>query len=265
MEKDIPLKTTLEVHEIRKAGRIAAEVLAVLPKIIRKGVTTAGINSFCEGELTRRSAKSALFGYRGFPKSVCTAVNHVAAHGIPDNRPLEEGDIITVDLTVEYGGWHGDAAWTYAVGNLGPDAKRLIKAAWQATSAGCRAARAGGRFGDIGEAIQEAALRYGCCVLENYVGHGIGRKLHEEPMVLNSGERDTGRPIVPGLVFTVEPILTLGPGEVKILDDGWTVVAESGGLCAQFEHTLAVFGSRTEVLTFLNNKQPWDYTAPPVT
>lgn len=263
MEKYIPLKTSLEVGRIRKTCAVVASVLDTLREVIKPGISTADINSFCEKELVRRGAESSIRGYRGFPKSVCTSVNHVAAHGIPGDLVLREGDIVTVDLTAVMEGWHGDAAWTYAVGRIGPDARRVVKAAWRATGEGCRAALAGGRFGDIGAAIIQEAERYGCRVLENYVGHGIGRDLHEEPMVLNSGEPDTGRPIVPGLVFTVEPILTLGDGEVKTLGDGWTVVARGAGLCAQFEHTLAVFGNRTDVLTFFPGKNPWDYEYPP--
>jgi len=263
MEKYIPMKTSLEVNGIRKASLIAAGVLSSLPNILKSGITAADINRYCEEELKKKGAKSSLRGYRGFPKSICTSVNHVAAHGIPDHRQLNDGDIITVDLTVEYNGWHGDAAWTYAVGRIGSDARRLIKAAWQATAEGCRAAMAGSRFGDIGEAIQRTAERFGCRVLESFVGHGIGRHMHEEPMVLNSGERDTGRPIAPGLVFTIEPILTIGRGEVKTLEDGWTVVEGDGSLCAQFEHTVAIFSRRTEVLTFLNEKPPWEFETPP--
>ena len=263
MEKYVPLKTSLEVGGIRKPCGIIHEILASLTEVVKEGTTTEEISSFCEKAYETRGARSALIGYRGFPGRICTAVNHIAAHGIPDSQVLSDGDIVTVDITLEYRGWHGDAAWTYAVGRPGPDARRLLKAAWQATARGCRAARAGGRFGDIGAVIQKTAERFGCTVLDNFVGHGIGRDVHEEPMVLNSGESDTGRPVVPGLVFTVEPILTLGLGKVKTLADGWTVVEDGGGLCAQFEHTVAVFGDRTDILTFPGERKPWDFEFPP--
>ncbi|MBN2049345.1 MAG: type I methionyl aminopeptidase [Spirochaetales bacterium] len=263
MEPYIPLKTSLEVKGIQRTCINVAGILHSLAFFIRAGITTRDINRYCIEEYKKRGLVSSFLGFKGFPESICTSVNHVAAHGIPDNRVLMEGDILTVDLTAQLEGWHGDAAWTYRVGNLGPDARRVIKAAWHATSEGCRAAKAGGRFGDIGEAIQTAVARYGCQVLENFVGHGIGRSFHEEPMVLNKGEKGTGRPLVPGLVFTIEPIVTLGDVTVKTLEDGWTVVVEGGGLCAQYEHTLALGGSETRILTFPGGQAPWDYKTPP--
>lgn len=193
---------------------------------------------------------AAMKGYRGYPAAICASVNNVAAHGIPGSYELRRGDIVSVDISARIEGWHGDGAWTYVVGEASPDSRRLLKAAWQATMEGIRAARAGSRLGDVGAAIHSAAQRYGCSILDKFVGHGIGVDLHEEPMVLNFGRRGTGPPIVPGMVITIEPIVCLGRPEAHVLGDGWSIVTDDSSPCAQFEHTIAVFSDRTEVLTF---------------
>jgi methionyl aminopeptidase len=254
LEKPIPLKTSLEVSYIRRACRLAETTLRALEPLLRPGIRTLDINRFCEKAIHSRGGR-ALKGYQGFPASVCTSVNQVACHGLPSSYVLQEGDLITVDISTELDGWCGDAAWTYRLGRGDSDARRLVKAAWQATLAGIAAARAGNRLGDVGWAIGRIAARYGCGVFENFAGHGIGQAIHEEPLVLPLGEPDTGRPIVPGMVFTVEPILTLGAPRSKVLGDGWSMVSEDGSLCAQFEHTLAVFSRRTEVLTLPAGEQ----------
>ena len=250
MEREISLKTSIDVGRIRRAGKVAEECLRFLKTRIRPGITTAQLDRLAESFLKEKGAVPALKGYRGFPGCLCASVNNVAAHGIPGEAALEEGDSVSLDITVNVSGWHGDAAWAYIVGRGGPDARRLVMAAWKTCLAGIRAARAGGRIGDIGEAIQQTARMHGCSVIEDYVGHGIGRAMHEDPMILNFGERNTGMRIVPGMVFTVEPILTLGGSEVRVTEDGWNLVTRDGSLSAQFEHTVAVFKDRTEVLTF---------------
>jgi len=189
-------------------------------------------------------------GYKGYPASICTSVNNVAAHGVPGSYELQPGDLISVDISAQIEGWHGDGAWTYVVGEALPDSRRLLKAAWQATMSGIEAAKAGARLGDVGAAIEESARRYGCSVLDKFVGHGIGLGMHEEPMVLNFGKRGTGQPIVPGMVLTIEPIVCLGIPEAHVLGDGWSIVTDDNSLCAQYEHTVAVFSDKTEVLTF---------------
>jgi methionyl aminopeptidase len=250
VEREINLKTSIDVGRIRRAGRVAEECLRFLKGHVRPGVSTAELDRLADGFLREKGATPALRGYRGFPGCICTSVNNVAAHGIPTDYRLEEGDNVSLDITVSVAGWHGDSAWTYIVGSGSPDTRRLIKAAWSTCLAGIRASKAGGRIGDIGSAIQETARKHGCSVIEDYVGHGIGRAMHEDPMVLNFGEQDTGMKIVPGMVFTVEPILTLGGPEVHVSTDGWTLATKDGSLSAQFEHTVAVFRDRTEVLTF---------------
>jgi methionyl aminopeptidase len=249
MQEGINLKTSVDVARIRRACRIAEKCLRFLGSKVKPGVSPQQLDRLAGEFLLTAGAVPALKGYRGFPSNICACVNNVAAHGIPGASPLEEGDVLTLDITACVDGWHGDAAWTFLVGRAGPDARRLQKAAWAATLAGIAAARAGGRLGDVGEAVQETARRHGCTVIEDYVGHGIGRAMHEDPMVPNFGQRDTGARIVPGMVFTVEPMLNLGAGAAHVSSDGWTLVTSDGSLSAQFEHTVAVFRDYTEVLT----------------
>jgi len=250
MDEGINLKTSVDVARIRGACRAAEKCLRFLGGKIRPGVSTLQLDRLAGEFLLKNGALAALKGYKGFPGNICASVNNVAAHGIPSAVPLEEGDVLSLDITASVNGWHGDAAWTFLVGNAGPDAHRLQKAAWAATVAGIRVAQAGGRLGDIGEAVQEAAHRRGCSVIEDYVGHGIGRAMHEDPMVPNFGQRDTGTRIVPGMVFTIEPMVNLGGQAARVSSDGWTLVTSDGSLSAQFEHTVAVFRDYTEVLTF---------------
>jgi methionyl aminopeptidase len=250
VEREISLKTSVDVAYIRRACRVAERCLRFLKDHVKAGVSTLDLDSLAEGFLRDAGALPVLRGYKGFPGCICTSVNNVAAHGVPTRRPLDPGDIISIDITVSVAGWHGDSAWTFIVGEGSPDARRLLKAAWSACMAGVKAARAGSRIGDVGNAVQEAARRYGCAVIEDYVGHGIGRAMHEDPMVLNFGQQDTGIRIVPGMVFTVEPILNIGGPGVLAAPDGWTLATADGSLSAQFEHTVAVFRDYTEVLTY---------------
>jgi methionyl aminopeptidase len=264
-ERTIELKTSIDIARIRRTGRAVYQVLRTLRHSIRPGVTTAELAAEVGSLLERLSVRGALRGYRGYPDHACVSVNHVAVHGVPGDYTLEDGDILTVDLTAEKDGWYADAAWTYTVGPGSPDARRLVRATWAASIAGIRAAVAGARFGDVGEAIEAVAARYGCTVLDRFVGHGIGRSIHEDPIVLHTGECGTGAPIVPGMVFTIEPILSLGGSEVFPLDDGWSMVSNDHSLCAQFEHTVAVFGSRTEILTWNGEPEELDGDYPPYT
>lgn len=263
MEKEIPLKTSIEISRIRKACRLVETLFIELKTELRPGLTTAEVAKVCEELLHRGGGESALAGYRGYPASVCISVNNVAAHGVPGSYLLREGDLVSVDVTVKMEGWHGDGAWTYLLGKGTADTRRLVRAAWQATMAGIKAANAGGRLGDIGAAIEGSARRYGCSVLDKFVGHGIGHQMHEEPMVLNFGTAGTGQPIVPGMVFTIEPILCLGAPEVRTLDDGWSIVTADSSLCAQFEQTVAITSSRTEILTLGSTPRATELNLPP--
>jgi methionyl aminopeptidase len=250
MDTEISLKTSVDVARVRRACRLAEKCLRYLAPCVRQGISTAELDRLAGRFIEENGAESALRGYRGFPGHICTSVNNVAAHGIPTARELEKGDVLTVDITTRVNGWHGDAAWTFIIGEGGPDSRRLVKAAWSACRAGIDAAVAGNRIGDVGTAIQDAARRFGCSVIEDYVGHGIGRVMHEDPMVPNIGAPDTGVKIVPGMVFTIEPMLTLGGRDVHVSSDGWTIATVDGSLSAQFEQTVAVFRDYTEVLTF---------------
>lgn len=250
MDAEISLKTSVDVARVRRACRLAEKCLRYLAPCVRPGISTAELDRLAGRYLEENGAESALRGYRGFPGFICTSVNNVAAHGIPSNRELESGDVLSIDITTKVNGWHGDAAWTFLLGEATPDGRRLLKAAWSASLAGIRAAVAGSRIGDVGAAIQETARRFGCSVIEDYVGHGIGKVMHEDPMVPNIGAPDTGLRIVPGMVFTIEPMLNLGGSGVHVSNDGWTLVTTDGSLSAQFEQTVAVFRDYTEVLTF---------------
>jgi methionyl aminopeptidase len=256
MDAEINLKTSVDVARVRRACRLAEKCLRYLAPCVRQGISTVELDRLAGRFMEENGAESALRGYRGFPGNICTSVNNVAAHGIPTNRDLEKGDILTIDITTRVNGWHGDAAWTFIIGEGSPDCRRLVKAAWCACQAGIDAAVAGNRIGDVGTAIQEAARRYGCSVIEDYVGHGIGRVMHEDPMVPNIGAPDTGLKIVPGMVFTVEPMLTLGGRDVHVSSDGWTIATVDGSFSAQFEQTVAVFRDYTEVLTFSRGDLP---------
>jgi methionyl aminopeptidase len=250
VDAEVSLKTSIDVARIRRACRVAEGCLRSLAEYLVPGVTTEALDVLAARFLASRKAAPALRGYRGFPSCICTSVNNVAAHGIPSNRALENGDLVSLDITVSVDGWFGDAAWSFLVGTGSADSRRLLRAAWKASLLGVKAARAGNHIGDIGAAIQRAAREHGCSVIEDYVGHGIGRAMHEDPMVLNFGTVATGMKIVPGMVFTVEPMLNLGGREVHVSSDGWTLVTSDGSLSAQFEHTVAVFRDYTEVLTF---------------
>ena len=249
MIKDIPLKTSLDVLRIKKPSKIVGELLRELSSVIKPGITTGEIDSFACSFITKKKGTSALKGYKGFPGNICISVNNVAAHGIAGDYMLCEGDILTVDSTVEVDGWYGDGAWTYIAGESNSETRRLLKGAWKSFLAGISAAVPGNRLGDIGYAVNSTAKRYGCRVLEDFAGHGIGRDIHEEPVVLNYGDRGCGLPVVPGMVITIEPILTLGKCDVVFLDDNWSIVTRDSSLTAQFECTIAVFSDRTEILT----------------
>lgn len=250
----ITLKTSIDIARIRRSCRIVEKTFGYLKDYIRPGLTTLGLNSLAERFILDQGGIPALKGYKGFPAAICASVNNVIAHGKPDNYKLEDGDILTVDITVEVGGWFGDGAWTYFVGERNPDTERLVKAAWQANLKGILEAKAGNFTGDIGSKIKKTAAQFGCSIAEDCAGHGIGQSIHEDPIIPNIGEKRTGIRIVPGMVFTVEPMLSLGDSSITRMNDGWTLVTDDNSLSAQFEHTVAVFRDYTEVLTFSSGK-----------
>ncbi len=242
-------KTSVDILRLAKPAQLLAKLFRGLPSVIRPGITTKQIESFCVSFLERNNAEIAQQGYRGFPGAVCTSVNNVAAHGIPTDQALEVGDILTVDVSAGVQDWKGDAAWTYVVSKETADQRRLLRAAWRATLAGVAMCRPGRRIGDVGFAISQAAKQLGCNVVTEFSGHGIGRSLHEAPTIPATGQAGTGEQIVAGMVLNIEPVVTLGSGKVQLLGDGWSYVTDDGSLAAQFEHTVAVHHERNEVLT----------------
>jgi len=234
---------------MRRAGRLAAATLDMIAPHVRPGVSTAELDRLCHDFITAHGAVPAPLGYRGFPKSICTSVNHVVCHGIPGERRLEEGDIINIDVTVIRDGWHGDTSRMFAAGEPSRAAKRLMDVTYEAMWRGIRAIRPGARLGDVGFAIQSYVERHRFSVVRDFCGHGLGRNFHEAPNILHFGRPGEGITLREGMFFTVEPMVNAGRPEVKILDDGWTAVTRDRRLSAQFEHCVGVTATGVEVFT----------------
>jgi len=247
----IIIKTSWELARMREAGRIVAEVLAHLGEKVRPGLATAQLDGWAEELVARGGAIPSFKGYRGFSASLCVSVNEEVVHGIPGPRALEEGDIVSLDLGVIHRGYQGDAAVTLGVGEISPEAKGLVAAAEGALWAAISKARPGLHLGDISWAIQEHAESQGYSVVRQYVGHGIGREMHEEPQVPNFGEPGKGPLLKPGMTLAIETMVNAGGYLTRVLDDGWTVVTDDGKLSAHFEHTVAITEGEPEVLTAL--------------
>ncbi len=246
----IEIKSPREVDDLRVACQMAAETLLLVGEKLRAGMTTDDINDIVHEETMKRGAYPAPLKYRGFPKSVCTSVNDVVCHGIPGKEILRDGDIVNVDVTTLYKGFYGDTSATFYVGTPSPEARHVTEVARKALELGIAEVREGARFGDIGAAIQEYAEAQGCSVVRDFVGHGIGRKFHEDPQVKHYGKRGTGERMKAGVTFTIEPMVNLGRFEVKVdTKDKWTARTIDGKLSAQFEHTLVVTKDGCELLT----------------
>ncbi|HKJ17940.1 MAG TPA: type I methionyl aminopeptidase [Xanthomonadales bacterium] len=248
----IVIKTQEDIDEMRVAGQLAAEVLRMIKPHVQSGVTTGELDDICHRFITEeQDAIPAPLNYRGFPKSICTSVNHVICHGIPGEKVLKDGDIINIDITVIKDGWHGDTSKMFHVGKPTIRGKRICDIAYESMVRGIRMVKPGIYLGDIGHAIQVYAQGEGCSVVREYCGHGIGRVFHEEPQVLHYGKPGQGELLVPGMVFTIEPMINLGKRETKLLPDGWTVITRDRSLSAQWEHTIAVTEDGYDVLTRL--------------
>jgi len=245
----INIKTAQEIEAMRPACQHAADTLLMIEPYIKPGITTDEINDRVHEFTIAAGAIPAPLNYHGFPKSVCTSVNHVVCHGIPGDKKLQDGDIINVDVTSIIDGWFGDTSKTFFVGNVGIKARKITEIANTALQTGIDSVRPGVRLGDIGHAIQTYVESKNCSVVRDYCGHGIGKNFHEEPQVLHFGRPGSGIEIKEGMVFTIEPMVNLGRFAVKVLGDGWTVVTRDKTLSAQFEHTLAVTSDGVEVLT----------------
>ncbi|MBI2379972.1 MAG: type I methionyl aminopeptidase [Gammaproteobacteria bacterium] len=246
----ITLKTPDELEKMRVAGRLAAEVLEMIEPHVVKGVTTDELNRLCHDYMVNvQQAVPAPLNYHGFPKSICTSVNHVVCHGIPADKALKDGDIINIDITVIKDGFHGDTSKMFYVGKPSILAERLTRVTQECLYLGIKMVKPGMRLGDIGHAIQSHAEKHGFSVVREYCGHGIGRIFHEDPQVLHYGRPGTGEVLKEGMCFTIEPMINAGKREVKLMPDGWTVLTKDRSLSAQWEHTLAVTADGVEVLT----------------
>ena len=252
MARTVFLRGREEIDAIREAATLVAQTLAMLGREVRPGVTTEHLDRIAEAFILERGGRPAFKGYRGFPASICPSVNDEVVHGIPGPRRLAEGDIVGVDVGVEMGGYYGDAAATFAVGQVSDEASRLLAVTREALMRGVAQAKAGNRVGDISHAIQSYVEANGFSVVRTLVGHGIGRHMHEEPQVPNYGTPDRGPRLMAGQVLAIEPMVNAGAPEVVTQPDGWTVVTKDGSLSAHFEHTVAVGADGPEVLSTLN-------------
>ena len=255
----ITIHTTADFAGMRAAGQLAAETLDLITPHVRPGVTTAALDTICHDFILSRGAVPAPLNYRGFPKSICTSINHVVCHGIPGDRRLIEGDVLNIDVTVILDGWHGDSSRMYAAGQPTTRASRLMDVTYESLMRGIAAVKPGATMGDIGHAIQAYVEANRFSVVRDFCGHGIGRRFHEAPNVLHFGRPREGAVLKPGMFFTIEPMVNAGRPEVKVLDDGWTAVTRDRSLSAQFEHMVGVTEDGVEVFTH----SPSGLTKPP--
>jgi len=248
------LKSSWEIDLIRKSGRIVAEALARLTKLVEPGITTLDLDRLAEEYILKRGAKPAFKGYRGYPYSLCASVNEQVVHALPSERTLKEGDIVSLDLGSIVDGYYGDAAVTVPVGQVSEEANRLIDVTQESLQRAIEAARPGNRLSDVSYAVQAAVEAEGFSVVRLFVGHGIGRSLHEEPQIPNFGPPGHGPVLKTGMVLAIEPMVNAGSPDVMILEDRWTAVTCDGSLSAHFEHTVALTENGTEVLTSLDGR-----------
>ncbi len=250
------IKTPEEIEKMRVSGRLAAEVLEMIAPYVQPGVTTEELDRRCHDYIVNvQHAIPAPLNYRGFPKSICTSVNHQVCHGIPGNKKLKSGDIINIDITTIKDGFHGDTSKMFFVGESSVLARRLTKVTYEALWLGINQVKPGAHLGDIGHIIQQYAESHNYSVVHEYCGHGIGRGFHEDPQVLHYGTPGTGIKLVPGMCFTIEPMINAGKRQVKMLPDGWTVVTKDRSLSAQWEHTILVTEEGYEVLTLRDEER----------
>jgi methionyl aminopeptidase len=249
---------------MRKAGRLTAEALDMLVPYVKPGATTEFLDNLVFDFAVAHNAYPAPLDYRGYRKSICTSINHVVCHGIPDHKPLREGDIVNIDVTLIVDGWHGDSSRMYLVGDVSRRAQRLVEVTYEAMMRGIAVVKPGATTGDIGAAIQDFAEGERCSVVRDFCGHGLGRLFHDEPNILHYGRRGEGVVLKPGMFFTIEPMINLGRPHVKILSDGWTAVTRDRSMSAQFEHAIGVTKSGYENFTLSPkglHHPPYDLTA----
>ena len=244
---------------MRTAGRLAAETLDFIAPHVAPGTTTEELDALCRDFITDHGALSAPFLYRGYPKSICTSVNHVVCHGIPGSKRLKEGDIVNIDVTPIVNGWHGDSSRMFLAGEVSVRAQRLVDITYEALMRGIAQVRPGNTLGDIGHAIQSYAESERCSIVTEFCGHGLGRVFHDAPNVMHFGRQGAGDELREGMIFTIEPMINLGRPDSKILDNGWTAVTRDRSLSAQFEHSVGVTADGVEIFTL----SPKGYTKPP--
>ncbi|MCP3999720.1 MAG: type I methionyl aminopeptidase [Gammaproteobacteria bacterium] len=253
----ITIKNPIEQEKMRLAGRLTADVLDMIGPHVQPGVTTLELDQICHDFIVgQQQAIPAPLNYRGFPKSICTSINHVVCHGIPGDKKLRTGDMINIDITIIKDSYHGDSSRIFFVGKPTVQAERLARVSHDALWLGIQAVRPGARLGDIGHCIQSFAEAERFSVVREYCGHGIGRSFHEDPQVLHYGKANSGIELVEGMTFTIEPMLNAGKRHVKLLKDGWTVVTKDHSLSAQWEHTILVTHDSYEVLTLGAAERP---------
>ncbi len=244
------LKTTREIAKMRNAGRISQRALQEAGRAVQPGVSTYEIDCIVRDYIEKQGATPSFLGYGGFPASACISVNNVVIHGIPSKKQiLKNGDIVSIDVGAKFEGYHGDNAWTFPCGDISKEAQALLDATREALFEGIKNAVAGARIGDIGHAVQQYAEARSYSVVRDFVGHGVGAKLHEDPSVPNYGMPHKGIRLLPGMTIAIEPMITQGTHKVKVLDDGWTTVTADGKLAAHFEHTVAITSDGTVILT----------------
>ena len=246
----VVIKSRHEIELMRKSGRLARRILMEMGKLAREGLTTLDLDRFARRRAKDAGATCSFLNYRGYPAAICTALNDIVVHGIPNDVPLKNGDILGIDFATNLNGYVGDTAWTFAIGEVSPEKRHVMRVTEQALYEGIKQAKPGNRMGDISYAIQSYAERHGCSVVRVLVGHGVGRKLHEQPQVPNYGEPGQGPKLKVGMTLAIEPMIIFGTDhEVYQLEDGWTVVARSGQPSAHFEHTVAILSDGPDILT----------------
>lgn len=246
---NIKIHSSSDFESMRKAGHLAARTLDFIEPHIKEGITTQELNDLCHEFIISHNAIPAPLNYKGFPKSICTSVNHVVCHGIPGPKKLEKGDILNVDVTVILDGWYGDTSRMYAIGKISVLAQKLIDTTYEALMRGIEIVRPGAHLGDIGHAIQSFAESKGFSIVRDFCGHGLGKVFHTAPNVLHYGKPHTGLELQEGMFFTVEPMINAGKYDIKILGDGWTAVTRDKSLSAQFEHSIGVTSTGYEIFT----------------
>jgi methionyl aminopeptidase len=248
----VTIKTGAEIEKMRRAGQLAGAVLRMIRTHVRPGITTDELDRICHDYIVNeQQAIPAPLNYRGFPKSICTSINHVVCHGIPSGKTLKKGDSLNIDITVIKDGFHGDTSKMFFAGEPTIAGERLARISHECMKIGIEMVKPGVRLGDIGHAIQKHAEASNCSIVREYCGHGIGRDFHEDPQVLHYGKPGTGLELVPGMTFTIEPMVNAGKRHTRLLPDGWTVVTKDHSLSAQWEHTILVTDNGHEVLTCL--------------